>query len=250
MGITNTIFALLKKQAFGDKGWHTAVNDSLDMVDRFIAGRGYGDPNIDLTITGLGVVRTKITGEHIGQTWYRIDNGVFYRCVATGVPPAGIWEREVPRGAGMPYFGDIVNIPRGWALCNGVAVNLLYSGGQTIETITPPNARGRYLVTFDDSLVDVDYDVLSELLAFGGKKFTVTEANIAQFATASNGDHSHTQEIIVGGVGLHGGSAFQAGNAATSTNGAHTHNIGKTGLDLIELDNRPPSIVAALLYRL
>lgn len=247
MGITNTIFTALKKQAKSDKAWHTALNDSLDRADRFIGASGYGDPNNDLVISSV-TVRVKVEAEYIGQRWYRIDANVFYRCVAVGTPPTGRWVRETIRGAIQPVVADVSTIATtypGWVLANGQTVNLLYSDLSIIESVVTPNLRGRFVVGYDDSLIDTDYDTLAEL-GGGPKKFTVTEDNIEEFTvTTSNGSSTNSRPT---------GTAGDGGNPVNVGAGGydHTHDvtIGKTGVDLVELDNRPPYAVAAMLYKL
>lgn len=248
MGITNTIFTALKKQAKSDKAWHTALNDSLDRADRFIGGSGYGDPNLDLVISSV-TVRTKVEAEFLGQRWYRIDANVYYRCVAVGTPPTGRWVRETIRGAIQPVVTDVSTIATtypGWVLANGQTVNLLYSDLSIIESVVTPNMRGRFLVGYDDSLIDTDYDDEGEL-GGGAKKFTVTEDNIEEFTKTTSGP-SNSPADFPGTVGDQGSPISVAGQPDVSH--THTVTIGKTGVDLVEIDNRPPYIVAAMLYKL
>lgn len=247
MAVTNTTFVGLKKQAKSDKAWHTALNDSLDRADRFIGGSGYGDPNLDLVVSAV-TVRQEVEAEFLGQRWYRIDANVFYRCVAVGTPPTGRWVREVIRGAIQPVIADVSTIATtypGWVLANGQTVDLVYSDLTVIESVVTPNLRGRFLVGFDDSLVDTDYDDEGKL-GGGPKKFTVTEDNIEEFTvTTSNGSVTHSRDV---------GAAGDGGNPLIVGAGGydHTHGvtIGKTGVDLVEIDNRPPFATAAMLFKL
>ena len=98
----------------------------------------------------------------------------------------------MPIGGIIMWSGTVANIPDGWYLCNGVAVNIPGLGN-----VTPPNLAGKFIVGADASF---------PLLSTGGSSTrTLLEANLPPHPHApgtlnitSSGTHQHT--ITQGGI--------------------------------------------------
>lgn len=133
-----------------------------------------------------------------------------------------------------------------WALCNGY-------GGLT------PNLRGKFIVGYDDSGTDSDYDTIGKNNGTT-KTHTLSAAELPKHTHPITGDgaHSHTLSLIVAdayNVGGGSGSASRVvdSSATTSTEPNHTHG-GNTGQNADGLatafDIRPPYYTLAFVMKL
>lgn len=230
MPITLTPKIGLKKQAAGDTAWHTAVNDSFELLDGFLGQTVVGNPN------SLGIVAA-----FIGQRIFQPTNVAWWVSVAVG---AGGWRREDPRYMIKGFVGELVDIPDGWALCDGATINV---DGEMIET---PDLSGMFLV--GHSATDADHNITPDPFTtpkIGGlKDFVVGAANIQQFASPAAPDHQHTVPTVVGGNVFESGNDFQLGSQASGAAGAHSHLIGS--LTPTPIENRPPYYTLAWVMRL
>lgn len=147
-------------------------------------------------------------------------------------------KKSVPVGAIMMWAGSLLDMPAGWALCNG-------QNGT-------PDLRSRFVVGFNSA--DGDYDAIGK--TGGAKTVTLTEAQMPSHShtgvTDSSGNHSHSYQKSVPGRGYrtqadespHGN--YQ--NTMTGTSGAHSHGFttnSKGGNQAHE--NRPPYYTLAFI---
>ncbi|MDE3185291.1 MAG: hypothetical protein KGM16_17905 [Bacteroidota bacterium] len=123
--------------------------------------------------------------------------------------PAGM----VPKGIISMWSGAIVDIPWGYALCDG--------------TNGTPNLSGRFIVGYNAT--DTDYNAIGK--SGGEKQHILTIAEMPA--------HTHTQTGIA------------AANSGTSGTGANngTSNTGSTGGGLAH-ENRPPYYTLAYIIKL
>jgi microcystin-dependent protein len=137
-------------------------------------------------------------------TTARIQDGA----VTSAKLAAAAQQALMPTGALTPYAGT--SAPGGWLLCDGAAVSrttyaalfavvgVAYGAGNGSTTFNLPDLRGRVPTGRDTG--QTEFDVLGE--TGGQKSVTLTEAQLPS--------HGHS-----------------AGTLATSSSGAHTHDIDK-----------------------
>jgi microcystin-dependent protein len=118
------------------------------------------------------------------------------------------------------WSGAIVNIPSGWALCDG--------------TNGTPNLSGKFIVGYDAG--DADY---SEMLNAGGEKKHVLSVNEMPSHTHPSGIKSNSQDYVDGSASPN--NIGTAGGASIST--------GSTGGGLAH-ENRPPYLTLAYIMKL
>lgn len=102
--------------------------------------------------------------------------------VGTGADelPTNSMVTGVPTGCIALWYGAIVDIPAGWALCNGA----VYSKSDGSGNITSPDLRDRFLVGAGTTYA---------VGATGGATSVTTSASgSASLTSAAGGDHSHT----------------------------------------------------------
>ncbi len=152
-------------------------------------------------------------------------------------------DTRLPKGLISMWSG--IDIPRGWALCDG--------------TNNTPNLSGRFIVGLDKN--NNDYNKIGN--TGGLKQVTLTTEQLPSHKhsgnTASSGNHNHNishpisknssgdskKTITVDGEN-HGTLSFKTKDGGTHT---HSFNTNKTGSDKPH-ENRPPYYVLAYIMKL
>jgi hypothetical protein len=115
------------------------------------------------TALGLGTAATYTVGTG--------DDELPTNSMVTGVPTGGI----------LLWYGAIVDIPAGWALCNGAT----YSKSDGSGSIASPDLRDRFLTGAGTTYaVGATGGAVSGTTSSGGAEASVT--------TSASGDHAHT----------------------------------------------------------
>jgi microcystin-dependent protein len=143
----------------------------------------------------------------------------------------------MPKGAIIMWSGSTIQLPAGFALCNGQNV----AGYGTV-----PDLRGRFIVGYDASKSNVPVNDTARTENYGaiGNKGGLREVALS---TAQMPSHTHTTEQFArdgypDGSGDRGGSYFVNGSGRTlsinSTGGGQAH------------ENRPPYYVLAFIIKI
>jgi microcystin-dependent protein len=145
-----------------------------------------------------------------------------------------VQHKFVPQGGIIMWSGSVMNIPKGWALCDG-------ANGT-------PNLKGRFVVGYDGS--DSDYNAIGK---FGGWKERTIMPDQAGLAP-----HKHGSGTLVANAGS---EAFGTGTGAAvniAVTGSGTYTFGVTGetaqhnglAGQVPLDIRPPYYTIAYIIKL
>ncbi len=152
----------------------------------------------------------------------------------------------VPVGVITMWSGLVVNIPVGWALCDG-------QSGR-------PDLRGRFIVGYyAGGDPQGDYGTIG---ASGGEKMhtlTVSEIPTHSHSISTAGAHTHSlaggpfavwiNNEADAGSGSSGNEVGGTGYNNTNSAGDHTHSIGLAG-DGYEHENRPPYFTLAYIIKI
>lgn len=162
-------------------------------------------------------------------------------------PYAKSAENGVPTGTIVAFAGTEANIPVGWTLCDGRALNTV-NGSQNLITLIGANApdlRGMFLRGTGTSPVNGQ----------AGPALRATQQDTFEshthghnISTASAGDHAHTywDRTIAENGGGYGddfangdGTEEQDTGRATSSSGSHTHTVNGGVLNTGDAETRP-----------
>lgn len=160
-------------------------------------------------------------------------------------PYAKSAENGVPTGTIVAFAGAEANVPVGWTLCDGRALNTVNGSQNLISLIggNAPDLRGMFLRGTGTSPVNGQ----------AGPALRATQQDTFEshthghnISTASAGNHTHTywdrsiNEAGSGGDYADGdGTANQDPGRTTSTAGAHTHTINGGVLNTGDAETRP-----------
>lgn len=207
--------------------WGGKLNDNWDAVD----GRLGGDTTISPNLTEGS---WQIGGTAVSATAAELNT-------LDGIDTAGTGFGYVPQGGIIMWSGAIVDIPAGWALCDG--------------TSGTPNLQDRFVVGAGDSYAVGDTG--------GADDVTLTEAQMPAHShffnqdTNGAGGHNHTHFAMSGASGRYfdgGGFGNNTGETrSTSSVGDHVHNVqGNTDTkgSSAAHENRPPYYALAFIQKL
>ncbi|MGC1244218.1 MAG: phage tail protein [Chryseosolibacter sp.] len=160
-------------------------------------------------------------------------------------PYAKSAENGVPTGTIVAFAGAEANIPKGWTLCDGRALNTVNGSQNLINLIgsNAPDLRGMFLRGTGTSPVNGQ----------AGPALRATQQDAFEshthghnISTASAGSHSHTywdssiDESSGSGDYADGdGTGGQDPGRTTSSEGAHTHTINGGVLNTGDTETRP-----------
>jgi hypothetical protein len=160
-------------------------------------------------------------------------------------PYAKSAENGVPTGTIVAFAGAAANVPVGWTLCDGRALNTVNGSQNLINLIgsNAPDLRGMFLRGTGTSAVNGQ----------AGPSLRATQQDSFEshnhghnLTTGSSGDHAHTywdRSINEGGsdgdYANGDGTAEKDEGRNTSTNGAHTHTINGGVLNTGDAETRP-----------
>ena len=228
---TTTNYSFTKPEpGASEDTWGTKLNANWDSIDSTLYAALTGSTAIAPNLTEGD---WQIGGTAVTPTADELNT-------LDGVDTAGTGFGYVPQGGIIMWSGAIVDIPAGWALCDG--------------TNGTPNLQDRFVVGAGDN-----YAVGN---TGGADDVTLTEAQMPAHShdfsgtTGAAGEHDHTVTTLGANFGVFGGSGgSNAGNTTrtTSTQPDHTHTFSGTtdtkGSSAAH-ENRPPYYALAYIQKL
>lgn len=155
----------------------------------------------------------------------------------------GIAEYGMPSGGIIMWSGLIINIPTGWALCDGLNGT--------------PNLRDRFIVGAGSSYSVNEFGGLASVTLTGSQ----LPAHSHTGTTNSTGAHTHPVPIHTytgtvsahnsGGISSKPSNGSEDGTSPTSSSGAHSHTVTTTNTGGgTSHENRPPYLALAFIMKL
>ena len=237
---TTTNYSFTKPEpGASEDTWGTKLNANWDSIDSTLYAALTGSTAIAPNLTEGD---WQIGGTVVTPTADELNT-------LDGVDTAGTGFGYVPQGGIIMWSGAIVDIPTGWALCDG--------------TNGTPNLQDRFVVGAGDNYAVGDTG--------GADDVTLTEAQMPAHShffnqnTNTAGAHAHTPlngngfvtNTTNGSQGIfnNGAGSFVATGIVFQTNtaGAHIHNVqGNTNTkgSSAAHENRPPYYALALIMKL
>lgn len=184
--------------------------------------------------TDTVVFGAKTSDSYTWAEFERIEAGV----LATKTDVENLKNLAAPTGS-IIMWEDSDNIPTGWALCDG----------QTVNGVTTPDLRGRFIVGYDHTRSGETHDVDNDYNAVGNNggeknhKLTVNEMPSHSHSITGQimqKDGSSTKKVVAidtNGDSSSGNMTYAAGTKIGSTGGGTAH------------ENRPPYYVLCYIKK-
>lgn len=198
----------------------------------------YGDganlSNTGSTLSsGIGTQRVVLTTQTSGTMTSSSTNAdlTFDSTTSTLSAPTFAGNGTIPIGGIIMWYGNIVDIPSGWSLCNG-------SNGT-------PDLRSRFVVgATDDGSTGVTFDANTGAVSGSYAPHNTGGSVAHQLSVAEMPSHTHTEQYNVNSSGQD-----QAGSGSGDNDNTSTRDSGSTGGDDYH-ENRPPYYALAFIMRI